>query len=155
MIPNFFLGSQPSGIPVIIAWITFWFSTNQGFLYCLWIFLSLFPFLFISYFFHSTLMLSFSLPQIWLYEKLKLLYPPIVSPSQYQPKHYHDCKLKDKEMDPTKLTKLLKHLTYLDVQWVVEWWHIEAMSSCGFNENCVPLVRLRRYSYYPTCRIVR
>ena len=49
-------------------------------------------------------------------------------------------------MDPTKLTKLLKHLTYLDVQWVVEWWHIEAMSSCGFNEKCVPLVRLRRYS---------
>ena len=29
----FCLGSQPSGNPVIIAWITFWFSTNQGFLY--------------------------------------------------------------------------------------------------------------------------
>ena len=100
-------------------------------------------------------MLSFSLPQIWLYEKLKLLYPPIVSPSHYKPKHYRDHKLKDKEMDPTKLTELLKHLTSLDVQWVVEWWHIKAMSSCGFNEKCVPLVRLRCCSYYPTCRIAR
>ena len=100
-------------------------------------------------------MLSFSLPQIWLYEKLKLLYPPIVSPSRYQPKHYHDCKLKDKEMDLTWLTELLKRLTSLDVQWVVELWCIEAMSSCGLKENYLPLVGLCYCSYYPTFRIAR
>ena len=38
---------------------------------------------------------------------------------------------------------------------MVEWWRIEAMSSCGFKENCVPLVGLRRYSYYPTCHTAR
>ena len=112
-------------------------------------------FLFYLSFFHSTFMLSFSLPQIWLYEKLRLLYPPIITPSRYQLKHYRDRNLKDKEMDLAKLIELLNCLTSSDVQWVVEWWHIEAMSSCGFKENFVPLVRLRYYSYHPTCRIIR
>ena len=58
-------------------------------------------------------------------------------------------------MDPVKLTELLKHLTSLDILWVVEWWHIEAMTSCGFKENYVPLVRLRRCFYYPTCHIAQ
>ena len=98
-------------------------------------------------------MLSFSLPQVWLYERLQLLYPPIVSLSRYQSKHYHDCKLKDKEMDPSKFTEFLKHLSPIGVQWVVECWHIEAMSRCGFKENRFPLVGLRRCSYYPTCHI--
>jgi len=31
--PNFCLGSQPSGIPLIFAWIALWFSTHQGSLY--------------------------------------------------------------------------------------------------------------------------
>ena len=73
-------------------------------------------FFFLPLLFPLTLKLSFSLPQIWLYEMFKFFYPPIVSLSRYQPKHYHDCKLKDKEMDPTKLTELLKCLTSLDVQ---------------------------------------
>ena len=84
-----------------------------------------------------------------------MLYPPIVAPSQYQPKHYRDHKLKDKEMDPTKLIELMKHLTSSNVQWVVKWWHIKAMSSCGFKGNCVPLDGLLRCSYYPTCHISR
>ena len=94
-------------------------------------------------------------PHIWLYEKLKLLFPPIVSPSWYQPKHYRNRKLKDKEMDPTQLTELLKHLTSLDVQWVVEWWCIKAMSSCDIKKNRVPLVGLCHCSYYPTCHITQ
>ena len=56
-------------------------------------------------------------------------------------------------MDPTKLTKLLKHLTSTNIQWEIEWWRIEAMISYGFKENCVPLVGLRRCTYYLTCRI--
>ena len=75
----------------------------------------LFPFFYLS-FFHSSLTFSFSLPQMWLYEKLKLTHPPLVPSNQYQPKHYSDRRLKDKEMDPTKLTELLKCLTSLDVQ---------------------------------------
>ena len=100
-------------------------------------------------FFHSILMLYFSLPQIWLYKKLKLIHPPLVPSNWYQLKHYHDCKVKDKEMDLTKLTELLKHLIFVDIQWVVEWWCIKAMTSCGFKEKCVPLVGLHRCSYYP------
>jgi len=100
-------------------------------------------------------MLSFSLPQIRLYEELILLHPPLVPSNRYQLKHYRDCKLNDKEMDQVKLTELLKHLTSVDIQWVVEWWRIKAMSSCGFKENYVSLVGLRHCSYYPTCRIAR
>ena len=100
-------------------------------------------------------MLSFSPPQIWLYEKLRLIHPPLVPFDRYQLKHYHDRKPKDKEMDPTKLTKLLKLLTSIDNQWEIEWWRIEAMISYGFKENCVPLVGLCCYCYYPTCRIAR
>ena len=53
------------------------------------------------------------------------------------------------------LTKLLKRLTSTNIQWVVEWWCIEAMTSCRFKENFIPLIRFCRCSYYPTCRIVR
>ena len=60
-------------------------------------------------------MLSFFLPQIWLYKKLKLTYPPLVPSNLYQLKHYHDCKLKGKDMDLAKLTELLKHLTFVDI----------------------------------------
>ena len=66
-------------------------------------------------------MLSFSLPQIWLYKKLKLIHHPLIPFNYHQPKHYWDHKLKDKEMEPTAFTELLKHLTPVDVQWVVEW----------------------------------
>ena len=81
--------------------------------------ISIFFYFYLS-FLHITFMFSFSLPQIWLYEKLKLLFPPPVSPIQYQPKHYCDRRLKVKDMNPAKLTELLKHLTSLDVQCVVE-----------------------------------
>ena len=101
-------------------------------------------------------MLYFSLPQIWLYEKLKLIHPLLVPSTWYQPKHYPcDRNLMVKEMEPIALTELLKHLTPTDIQWVVEWWRIKAMTSCGFKENCVFLVRLRYCSYYPTCLIAQ
>ena len=79
-------------------------------------------------------MLSFSLPQIWLYEKLKLIHHPLIPFNQYQPKHYWDLKLKDKEMEPATFTEILKYLTLVDVQWVVEWWHIKAMASYGLRK---------------------
>ena len=100
-------------------------------------------------------MLYFSFPQIWLCKKLKLIHPPPIPPNWYQLKHYHDHKVKDKEIDLTKLTELLKHLIFANIQWVVEWWRIEAMTSCGFKENCLPLIGLHRCSYYPTCCIAR
>ena len=82
----------------------------------------------------------FFLLQIWLYERLQLLHPLTISPSQYQPKHPHDRKLKNKEMDPAEFTKFLKHLSPLSVQWVVEWWCIMNMVNHGLKDNCVPLV---------------
>ena len=76
--------------------------------------LSFFPF-YLS-FFCSMLSLSFSLPWIWLYERLQLLHPPIVSPNQYLPMHYCDHKLKNGEMDPVEFTEFLKCLSPLGVQ---------------------------------------
>ena len=96
-------------------------------------------------------MLSFSLLQVWLYEELKLIHPPLIPFNRYQQKHYQDHKLTEKEMDA--LTELMKHLTPIDIQWVVEWWHIKAMTSYGFKEKCVILAGLCRFPYYPTCRI--
>ena len=69
------------------------------------------------------------------------------SSNRYQPKHYRDRKIKDKEMDLVKLSELLKHLTFVDIQWAVEWWRIEAMTSFGFKENCVLLVGLCHCSF--------
>jgi len=61
-------------------------------------------------------MLYFSLPQIWLYKKLKLIHPPLVPFNWYKPERYSDRKLKDKDIDPVKLIELLKHLTFADIQ---------------------------------------
>ena len=95
-------------------------------------------------------MLSFPLPQIWLYDKLRLLHPPTVPSNQYQPKRYRDHKFKSKEMDPDEFTEFLKRLFPSWIQWVVEWWRITV-----FKGKCVPLVGLPRYSYYSICRIAR
>ena len=43
----------------------------------------------------------------------------------------------------------------MDIQWVVEWWHIKSMTSYGFKENYVILARFCHYSYYPTFHIAR
>ena len=82
-------------------------------------------------------MLSFSHPQIWLYERLRLFHPPTVLPNQYQPKHYRDHKLKSKEMDPNEFTEFLKCLSPSGIQWVVEWWRIIDMVNHVFKDNCV------------------
>ena len=58
-------------------------------------------------------------------------------------------------MDPAEFTKFLKHLSHLGIQWVVEWWRIIDMVNYDFKDNCVPLVGLRRCSYYFICRIAR
>ena len=78
-----------------------------------------------------------------------MLRPPSVPPSQYQPKHYHDRKLKNKEMDPAKF---LKCLPPSGIQWVVEWWHIIGMVNHFFKDNCVPFIQLHCCFYYsPSC----
>ena len=100
-------------------------------------------------------MLSFSLPHIWLYERLRLLHPLTVSPSQDLPKHYCDHKLKDKEMDPAGFIEFLRHLSPLGVQWVVEWWHIIGMVNHVFKDNCVPFIGIHRYPYYSLGSIAR
>ena len=73
-------------------------------------------FLFLSLFslFHSNMVIR----------EASIASTPLYPPSQYQPKHYHDCKFKIKKMDPAEFTQFLKHLTPLGIQWVVEWWRI-------------------------------
>ena len=58
-------------------------------------------------------------------------------------------------MHPIEFIEFLKCLSLLGVQWVVEWWRITDMVNCGFKDNYVPLVGLRRCSYHSTCRIAR
>ena len=53
------------------------------------------------------------------------------------------------------LTEFLWRLTPSDIQWVVECWHIKAMTSYDFKEKCVILIGPRHCSYYPICRIKR
>ena len=84
-----------------------------------------------------------------------MLHPPSVPPSQYHPKHYHDHRLKNNEMDSAKFIEFPNRLTTLDVQLVVESWRIIAMVNYVFKDNCVPLVRLRCCSYYSLDRITR
>ena len=64
IIPNFCLGSQPSEIPLIFAWVAFWFSTHRGTLYCL-----------SSLFYFFTLMLSFFSPLFFLLPPLFFFSP--------------------------------------------------------------------------------
>ena len=84
-----------------------------------------------------------------------MLQPPSVCPSQYLPKHYHDRKLKDREMDPNEFTEFLRHLSPLGSQWVVEWWRITSIVNHVFKDNYIPLIGLRYYSYYSPSRIAR
>ena len=72
-----------------------------------------------------------------------MLQLPSIPPSQYQPKHYCDHKLKDKEMDLDEFTEFLRHLPYSRIQWVVEWWRITDMANHVFKDNCVSLIRFR------------
>ena len=53
------------------------------------------------------------------------------------------------------LTEFLRRLTPSDIQWVVECWHIKAMTSYDFKEKCVILIGPRHCSYYPIHRIAR
>ena len=97
----------------------------------------------------------FSLFQIWLHERLRLLHPPVVPPSQYLPKHYCDCRPMRAKMSFEEFIEFMEHIDATDIQWVVEWWHISSMAHHSLKDNCVPLVRLCYCSYYSTCRIAR
>lgn len=43
-------------------------------------------------------------------------------------------------MEPSTPTELLRHLTPMDIQWVVEWWRNKAMTNNSFKEDYVILV---------------
>ena len=49
----------------------------------------------------------------------------------------------------------MKWIDVSNIQWVVEWRHISSMVNRSFKDNYIPLVGLRRCSYYSTCRIAR
>ena len=51
--------------------------------------------------------------------------------------------------------ELLGSLKEIDVQWVVEWWHISSMVHNCCKDHCVTLVSLCCCSYYSTFRILR
>ena len=107
-----------------------------------------FPF-YLSSFYSCLLSLLFPfLFQIWKYERLRLLHPSIVPPSQYLPKHYRDRRLKRDEMSFEEFTKFMKHIDVIDIQWVVQWWHISGMVNRVFKDNYVPLVGICHCSYY-------
>ena len=72
-----------------------------------------------------------------------MLQPPVVPPSQYLPKHYHDRRPKHAEMSFEEFTELMERINAIDIQWVVEWWRISSMAHCSLKDNCVPLVGLR------------
>ena len=46
-------------------------------------------------------------------------------------------------------------LKEIDIQWVVEWWHISSMVHSCCKDHCVTLVGLHCCSYYSTCCISR
>jgi len=51
--------------------------------------------------------------------------------------------------------ELMGHIKETDIQWVVEWWHITSMVPSYCKDYYVPLVGLRFYLYYSTCRFLR
>ena len=51
--------------------------------------------------------------------------------------------------------ELMGHLKEINIQWVVEWWHILSMVHSCYKDCCVTLVGLCCYSYYSTYRISR
>ena len=93
--------------------------------------------------------------QIWLYERLHLLQPPAVPPSQYLPKHYCDRRPKRVKMSFEEFTEFMERINATEIQQVVEWWRISSMAHHSLKDNCVPLVRLHYCSYYSTCCITR
>ena len=102
-----------------------------------------------------SLSLSLSLSQIWLQERLQLLQPPTVPLSTYLPTHLRDSLLHPNDMSFEACMELMGHLKEIDIQWVVEWWHISSMVHSCCKDYCVTLVGLRCCSYYSTCRISR
>ena len=51
--------------------------------------------------------------------------------------------------------EFMGHAKEIDIQWVVELWHILSIVHSCSKDCCVPLVGLCCCSYYFTCRILR
>ena len=161
LIPNFFLGSQPSGIPLILHGLPFSFQPIEApyivfyyyyffhlcslFLFCIFLFFLFcaFPFFFLLFF------------QIWLQERLQLFQPPTVPPNTYLLWHFRDRWLHHNDMSFKAYAELMGHIKGTNIQWVMEWWHIARMVHSFCKDYCVPLVGLCCCSYYSTCRISR
>ena len=139
IIPNFCLGSQPSGIPLILHGLPFGFQLIEApyivFHHCLFIFFSL--------------MLS----TIYIYIYISFF-------SRYGYKRGLDC-FNLLEIVGFKISWALKRTWSL---WValrrltfsgLEWWHILSMVHSYYKDHCVTLVGLQCCSYYSTCRISR
>ena len=91
MILNFFLGSQPSGIPLILHGLPFGFQPIEALFIIFhhyFIFFSHAFFFFWS--FSPSLLLLLFLFQLWLQERLQLLHPPTVPLSTYLSRHLRD-----------------------------------------------------------------
>ena len=92
---------------------------------------------------------------IWLKERLWLLQPPIVPLNTYLSKNFRDHRLHQNDMSFEAYMEFMGHIKEIDIQWAVEWWHIARMVHSCCKDYCVPLVGLRCYLYYSTCRISR
>ena len=160
IIPNFFLGSQPSGIPLILHALPFCFQPIEApyivfYYYFFTHDLSLFLFCF-SLFFFFVLSLLFFLFFKYGYKRgfscFNLLpYPP----STCLLRHFRDCWLHQNDMSFKVYIELMGYIKETDIQWVVEWWHIARLVHSCCKHYCVPLVGLCCCSYYSTCRISR
>ena len=122
--------------------LPFWFSLFFLFLFFFFCFPSFFTPSFISFF------------QIWLQERLQLLQPPTVAPITYIPRLFRDYRLHQNDMSFEAYMELIGHIKKIDIQWVMEWWHISSMVHCCYKD-CVPLVGLHCCSYYSICCISR
>ena len=160
IIPNFFLGSQPSGIPLILHALPFCFQPIEApyivfYYYFFTHDLSLFLFCF-SLFFFFVLSLLFFLFFKYGYKRgfscFNLLpYPP----STYLLRHFRDCWLHQNDMSFKVYIELMGYIKETDIQWVVEWWHIARLVHSCCKDYCMPLVGLCCCLYYSTCRISR
>ena len=106
------------------------------------------------HFFFSLSSLLFFLFQIWLQERLWLLHPPTMPLNTHHPRHLRDHRHRD-VLGFEAYMELMGRHKEIDVQWVVEWWHILSMVHSCFKDHCVTLARLRCCSYYSTCCISR
>ena len=74
--------------------------------------------------------------------------------STYLPRHLKDRRLWD-VLGFEAHVELMGHLKEVDIQWIVQWWHISSMVQSCCKDHCVTLVGLCCCSYYSICHISR